>query len=103
MFSRVKQAVFALQPYPPQQELPICETRKDALRVDFDRLIKLECHGSTISGDGDLLAYRQLDEAFGLTLMADDVLADIRRPSNVQHGLTALRDQSIYRSVSRLR
>ena len=79
------------------------EARKDALRVDFDRLVKLECHGSTISGDGGLLAYRQLDEAFGLTLMADDGLADLRRPSNVQHGLTALLGQSIYRSVSRLR
>ena len=79
------------------------EARKDALRVDFDHLVKLECHGSTISGDGDLLAYRQLDEAFGLTLMADDGLADLRRPSNVQYSLTALLGQSIYRSVSRLR
>ena len=79
------------------------EARKDALRVDFDRLVKLECHGSTISGDDGLLSYRQLDETFGLTLMADDGLADLRRPSNVQHGLTALLGQSIYRSVSRLR
>ena len=55
------------------------EARKDSLRVDFDRLVKLECHGSTISSDGGLLAYRQLDEAFGLTLMADEGLTDLRR------------------------
>ena len=41
------------------------EACKDALRVDFDRLVKPESHGSTISSDGGLFAYRQLDEAFG--------------------------------------
>ena len=45
----------------------MCEARKDALRVDFDRLVSLESHGSTISGDGGLLAYRQLDEEFGIS------------------------------------
>ncbi len=72
------------------------EARKDALRVDFDRSVKLEFHGSTISSDGGLLAYRELDEAFALTAMADDVLTDLRTGSNVQHSLTALLRQSIY-------
>ncbi len=43
------------------------EARKDALRVDFDRSIKLEFHGATISSNGGLLADRELDEAFALT------------------------------------
>ena len=43
------------------------EDRKDALRVDFDRSVKLEFHGSTICSDSGLLAYRELDEAFALT------------------------------------
>ena len=55
------------------------DRRKNALRVDFDRSVKLEFLGSNISNDGGLLAYRQLDEAFALTAMADDVLTDLPR------------------------
>lgn len=72
------------------------ETRKDALRVDFDRSVKLEFHGSTVSSDGGLLAYRDLDEAFALTAMADHVLTDLRTGKNIQHNMTALLRQSIY-------
>ena len=46
------------------------ERRKDALRVDFDRSVNLEFHGSTLSSDAGLPAYRELDEAFGLTVTA---------------------------------
>ena len=72
------------------------EARKDALQVDFDRSVKLEFHGSTISSDGGLLAYRELDEAFALTAMAEDVRTDLRTGSNIQHSLTGLLRQSIY-------
>lgn len=72
------------------------EARKDALRVEFDRSVKLEFHGSTISRDGGLLAYRELDEAFAFTVMADNLLIDLRTGSNIRHSLTALLRQSIY-------
>ena len=72
------------------------EARKDALRVICDRSVKLEFHGSTISSNGGLLAYRELDEAFALTTMGDEVLTDLRTGSNIQHSLTALLRQSIY-------
>ena len=72
------------------------EAGKDALRVDFDRSVKLEFHGSTISSDGGLLVYRELDEVFAFTAMADELLSDLRTGTNIQHGLTALFRQSIY-------
>ena len=50
------------------------EARKDALRVDFDRSVKLEFHGSTVSSDAGLLACRELDEALALT--ANTVVAE---------------------------
>ena len=43
------------------------EARKDALRVGFDRAIKLEFHGARVSSDAGLLPYRNLDDASGLT------------------------------------
>lgn len=43
------------------------ESKKNALRVNFDRKPKLEFHGSELTSDGGLLIYRELDAALGLT------------------------------------
>ena len=61
------------------------EARREALRVDFDSQIKLEFHGAAITSDAGLVAYRELDEALGLTATADDMFRDPRHGKNTQH------------------
>jgi len=72
------------------------EARKDALRLDFDRRLKLELYGTKITSDAGMLAYRELDDALGLTSNVDSELRDIRTGKNTKHGLTALLRQSVY-------
>ncbi len=60
---------------------------KRPLRVDFDRRIKLEFHGARITSDGGLLAYRELDDALGLTEVAITKLLDGHRDKNTRRQL----------------
>src|SRR5438067_5287150 len=67
---------------------------KEPLQVAFDRRLKLEFHGSRISSDAGLLAYRELDDALGLTDLAGAALSECRRGKNTRHLLTGLLRQS---------
>ncbi len=75
---------------------PAGESRKRHLRVDFDRRLKLEFHGSKITSDAGLLAYRELDHALGLTGMAGSILTEARRGKNIRHMVEGLFRQSAF-------
>ena len=72
------------------------ESKREALRVQFDPSVKLEFHGAKVSSDGGLLLYRELDETLGLTGLANEKLQDTRTGKNTQHTMTALLRQSVY-------
>lgn len=68
----------------------------DSLRLDFDRRLRLEFRGSTITSDAGLLPYRELNDAIGLTDMGAGTLADARTGKNGRHRLAGLLRQSVF-------
>ena len=72
------------------------EKPKEALRVQFDKRLRLEFQGARITSDGGLLVFRELDEALVLTEKAPNYLRDTRGGRNVQHEIVPLMRQSVY-------
>ncbi len=75
---------------------PAGETRTPHLRVDFDRRLKLEFHGSKVTSDAGFLVYRELDDALGLTEVAEGLFQDSRTGKNGQHGMVGQFRQSVF-------
>ncbi|HUW73013.1 MAG TPA: IS1380 family transposase, partial [Methyloceanibacter sp.] len=65
-------------------------------RLNFDRRLKLEFHGSSVTSDAGLLAYRELDDALGLIEIAGQHLADTRTGKNGRHALIGMLRQSVF-------
>ena len=72
------------------------ESTNACATLRFDRRIRLEFRGATITSDAGLLACRELDDALGLTETADECLQESRGGRNVQHRLVGLLRQSVY-------
>ena len=76
------------------------DRRKQALRVQFDGKLKLQFHGTKITTDAGLLAFRDLDEAFLLTEKGSTLLSDCQRGKNTQHAMLAMLRQSVFGRLS---
>ena len=82
-----------------EMENPTGAGKKQALRVTFDSRLKLECHGAKVTSGAGLLAYRELDEALGLTDLGEDLLNDWRTGTNTQHSMVGLMRQGGVRTT----
>jgi hypothetical protein len=72
------------------------EAAGTGLRVAFDRRLKLEFHGASVTSDAGLLAFRELDDALGLTALAAEMFADPRTGRNGRHSVIAQLRQSVF-------
>ena len=72
------------------------ESTNPRATLRFDRRVRLEFRGATITSDAGLLACCELDDALGLTETANECLQESRGGRNVQHRLVGLLRQSVY-------
>src|ERR1039457_2017026 len=75
---------------------PTGESKDRVLKLDFDRRLMLQFRGSVITSDAGLLAYRELDDALGLSVIAGETLADARTGKNGCHAQVGLLRQSVF-------
>src|SRR5215210_4736952 len=75
---------------------PTGESAGGALRLDFERRLMLRFRGAAITSDAGRLAFRELDDALGLTAAAGAALADARTGKNGRHALVGLLRQAVF-------
>jgi Transposase DDE domain group 1 len=72
------------------------ESKSDVPRLNFDRRLKLEFHGFSVTSDAGLLPFRELDDVLGLIVIAGQTLADARTGRNGRHDLIGMLRQSVF-------
>jgi hypothetical protein len=75
---------------------PTGEADNGIFRLAFDRRVMVQFRGSVVTSDAGLLAYRELDDALGLTASVGDRLADARTGKNGRHALVGMLRQSVF-------
>ena len=76
---------------------PTGESKDEVLKLNFDRRLTLQFRGSAVTSDAGLLAYRELDDALGLSDLAADLLADARTGKNGRQRTRGRRQRQQYR------
>jgi len=74
----------------PNATNPTGEAQNGVLHLDFDRRVMVQFRGSVVTSDAGLLAYRELDDALGLSDLAGELLADARTGKDGRHALVGM-------------
>lgn len=61
------------------------DSKNEPLRVFFGRCLKLEFHRWRVTSDGGLLAYREYNDALGLTEAGGGLTQRLVSPSQIVH------------------
>ena len=72
------------------------ESKKPYFQAHFDPRVKMEFTGRSITSDGGLLCFRELDHALGLTEQAGERIEDPRTGRNGRHDVMAMLRQAAY-------
>ena len=76
------------------------ERKKGVLRPDFNRSIKIDFQGATLSSDTGFLLLREIDERFGVIEAIGDALEDNRSPSHTKHSIVQMIRQRVYQMAA---
>ncbi len=70
------------------------------IRPDFNRSIKLDFQGATLTSDTGFLLLREVDERFKILSSIGEKLEDLRSPSHTKHSLVQMIRQRVYQIAS---
>jgi hypothetical protein len=80
---------------------PTVESESGAIQLDFDRRLMAQFRGSVTTSNAGWLGCRELNDAFGLTAVAGDFLADARTGRTAAIAAVSVRAAFRLRSRSR--
>jgi len=72
------------------------ESRKEVVRPDFNRAIRIDFQGAQITSDTGFLLVREIDERFSIIGPMGDCLEDLRCPKHTRHSLVQMIRQRVY-------
>ena len=72
------------------------ESQKEVLRPDFNRSIRIDFQGATLTSDTGFILLREVDQRFSVIGPIADRLEDTRSPAHTKHELSDLVRQRVY-------
>lgn len=72
------------------------ESQKEVIRPNFNRSIRIDFQGATISSDTGFILLREVDERFRIIDPMKGCLEDLRSPAHTKHALVQMVRQRVY-------